>query len=139
MGFDKDQVLVLNLYGNLKEKVLTHPEVIKNELLSNPDIISVGRSSNIIGDDLSVESVTPVNSLAGKQYPDMRVFRIDDNYLKVLNIKLKDGRNFSKEFNDSASFIINEKAAEALELKNRTGRRHHKQHEGPERENSGHC
>jgi putative ABC transport system permease protein len=121
LGFDKDQVLVLNLYGNLKEKVLTHPEVIKNELLSNPDIISVGRSSNIIGDDLSVESVTPVNSLAGKQYPDMRVFRIDDNYLKVLNIRLKDGRNFSKEFNDSASFIINEKAAEALELKNALG------------------
>jgi putative ABC transport system permease protein len=121
LGFDKDQVMIVNLYGNFKDKLLSHPDVIKNEILTNPDILAVGQSSNIIGDDLSVESVTPVNPPAGKEYPTARVFRIDDNYLNVLNIQLKEGRNFSRGFNDSASFIINERAAQALELKNPLG------------------
>jgi putative ABC transport system permease protein len=118
LGFDKDQIAIINLYGDLRKKVLTEPELIKNEISSNPDILGVAKSSNIIGDDLSVENVTPVNPPAGKQFPSVRVYRIDENYLNVLHIRLKEGRNFSKEFNDSASFIINEKAAQMLELKN---------------------
>jgi putative ABC transport system permease protein len=43
--------------------------------------------------------------------------RVDENYINALHIEMKEGRNFSKEFNDSASFIINEEAAKALELK----------------------
>jgi len=117
LGFDKDQVMVVKLYGNLGDKFNAHPDAIKNELLSNPDILAVGRSSNIIGDDLSVESVTPVNTAPGKDYPSVRVFRVDDNYLNTLGIQLKEGRNFSNEMHDSASFIINETAARTLELK----------------------
>jgi putative ABC transport system permease protein len=47
--------------------------------------------------------------------------RIDDQYLNALNIKLKEGRNFSREFNDSASFIVNEEAAKMMELKQPLG------------------
>lgn len=118
MGFDKEQVIIAQLYGNLKEKLITKPEVLRNEILKNPDILAVGKASNIIGDDLSVESVIPVGTPAGDQYPSVRVMRVDENYLNVLNIHLKEGRNFSTAFNDSASFIINEKAAEVLKLKN---------------------
>ncbi len=121
LGFDKDQVMVVNLYGEFKNQLLTHTDAIKNAMRSNPDIIAVGTSSNLIGDDLSVESVTPVNPPAGKEYPTVRVFRVDENYIDVLNIKLKEGRNFSRSFNDSASYIINEKAAQALELKHPLG------------------
>ena len=121
LGFDKEQVMVLNLYGNLRDEFLSHPEVIKNEILSNPDIVAVGRSSDVIGDDLSVEQVIPTHAPDGKQYPTVRVYRIDENYLNVLGIKLKEGRNFSKEFNDSAAFILNEKAVRDLEIKNPLG------------------
>jgi putative ABC transport system permease protein len=121
LGFDKDQVVVAKLYGKFKEKMITQRNLIKNELLRNPDILAVGKASNVIGDDLSVESVTPLNVPQGKQYPSVRVMRIDENYLNVLNIKLKEGRNFSTAFNDSASFIINEEAAKMLELKNPLG------------------
>lgn len=121
LGFDKDQVIVVNMYGNFKDKVLSAQDVIKNNILTNPDILSVGKSSNLIGDDLSVESVTPVNAPEQKEFPTVRVFRIDDQYLKVLNIPLKEGRNFSVEYHDSASFIINEKAAQIMELKNPLG------------------
>ena len=121
LGFDKDQVAVIPLYGDLQDKLRTHPELLKNEFLSNPDILAVGESSNIIGDDLSVESVTPVNTVPGKEYPPVRVFRVDDNYLTVLNIPLKEGRNFSRAGHDSASFIINETAAKVLGIDNPIG------------------
>jgi len=121
LGFDKDQVAVIPLYGDLQNKLRTRPELLKNEFLSNPDILAVGESSNIIGDDLSVESVTPVNTEPGKQYPQVRVFRVDENYLTVLNIPLKEGRNFSRARHDSASFIINETAAKVLGIDNPVG------------------
>ncbi len=121
LGFDKDQVMVVKMYGDFREKLLKQPDVVKNEFLRNPDILAVGESSNVIGDDLSVESVTPVNAPKEREYPTVRVYRVDDDYLNVLNIKLKEGRNFSRSFNDSASFIINEKAAEVLVLKNPLG------------------
>jgi putative ABC transport system permease protein len=117
LGFDKDQVVVIPFYGSLKDKIREHPGLLKNEFMTNPDILSVGAASNVIGDDLSVESVTPVNAIAGKDYPSVRVYRVDENYLNVLKIQLKEGRNFSSAFHDSASFIINETAARILEIK----------------------
>jgi len=117
LGFDKDQVIVAKLYGKFKEKTEKNPDLIRNEILKNPDILAVAKTSNVIGDDLSVESVTPVGASNPNDYPSVRVMRVDENYLSALNIPLKNGRNFSREFNDSASFIINEKAAEILKLK----------------------
>lgn len=121
LGFDKEQVVVAKLYGKFKEKIIANPDIIKNELLKNPDIISVGKASNVIGDDLSVESVTPVNPPRDKEFPTVRVMRIDDQYLSALNVKIKAGRNFSRTFNDSASFILNDAAVKALELKQPVG------------------
>ncbi|QMW05788.1 FtsX-like permease family protein [Spirosoma foliorum] len=121
LGFDKEQVLIVKLYGKFKEKVLVNTELFKNELTRNHSILAVAQSSNLIGDDLSVESVTPLNPPAGKDYPSVKVARVDEDYLNVLQIKLKEGRNFSHQFNDSASFIINERAVELLGLKNPVG------------------
>ena len=117
LGFNKDQVMVVKMYGKFYKELTDHPEMIKNELLVNPNIVEVGRSSNVIGDDLSVESVTPVNAVPNKEYPSVRVYRVDEHYIDLLGIKLKEGRNFSRSFNDSASFLLNEKAVQALEIK----------------------
>lgn len=121
LGFDKEQVLVINSYGELKDKMLKQPETVKRELMSGTGILAIGQSSNIIGDDLSVESVVPADTAIGNDFPSVRVFRIDENYLDVLKVSFAAGRNFSKEFKDSANFIINEKAASLMGLKNPVG------------------
>jgi putative ABC transport system permease protein len=117
LGFDKDQVADIRFYGAFKDNMLRHPDAIRSELLSNPDILSVATSGNIIGDDLSVENVVPVQKEAGQQYPSVNVIRIDEHYLDVLHIPLAEGRNFSSAYHDSASFIVNEAAARMLGLK----------------------
>jgi putative ABC transport system permease protein len=121
LGFDKDQVAIIRFYGNFKDNVLAHPNLIRTELLSNPDIRSVGTTGSIIGDDLSVEDVAPVHAETGRKYPQVNVQRIDDHYFDVLQIPLVEGRNFSLDFHDSASFIVNEAAAHALGLKHPVG------------------
>ncbi|MDJ1485506.1 permease prefix domain 2-containing transporter [Cytophagaceae bacterium YF14B1] len=121
LGFDKEQIVVAKLYGKFKEKLILNPEVIQNELLKNPNVVTIGKATNRIGDDASVESVVPSPQEPDKEYPSFRVLRIDENYLNAMSIPLKAGRNFSREFSDSASFIINEKAAKILGLKDPIG------------------
>ncbi len=121
LGFDKEQVAVISYYGDFKEKLLNHPDLIRTELLSNPNVLSVGSSSQLIGDGLSVEDVVPAHPEAGRMYPDVNVMRIDENYLEVLHIPLAGGRNFSRAFHDSAAFIVNEAAVKALGLQQPLG------------------
>lgn len=121
LGFDKDQVAIIRLYGNFKDNMVKRPDVLKREFLSNPDILSVGTTGALIGDDLSVEGVAPLHPEAGRQYPSVNVQRIDDNYFDVLHIPIVEGRNFSRDFHDSNAFIVNEAAAKALGLQHPVG------------------
>lgn len=121
LGFDKEQVAIIRLYGSFKNNLLKHPDVLKREFLSDPDILAVGTTGGLIGDDLSVEGVVPVHPEAGRQYPTVNVQRIDDNYLDVLHIPIVAGRNFSRGFHDSACFIVNEAAVHALGLQHPIG------------------
>ena len=121
LGFDKDQVAVIQLYGSFKDNLVNHPDLLKREFLTNPDILSVGTTGSLIGDGLSVEAVTPVHPESGRDYPNVNVQRIDDHYFDVLHIPMAAGRNFSRDYKDSASFILNEAAVRALGLKNPVG------------------
>ena len=121
LGFDKEQVAVIRLYGNFKDDLVKHPDVLKREFLSNPDILAVGTTGSLIGDDLSVEGIVPHHPEPGRKYPTVNVQRIDDNYLDVLHIPIVAGRNFSRDFHDSACFILNEAAVKALGLQHPIG------------------
>lgn len=121
LGFDRNNVIVVKLYGNFKEQAVQHPEVLEQEILRNPEVLGIAKASNVIGDGLSVESITPLNPDPRREYSSVQVMRVDEHYLDVMNIPLKNGRNFSRNFHDSASFIINEKAVAMLGLKEPVG------------------
>lgn len=121
LGFDRNNVIVAKLYGKFKEQSVQHPEVLEQELLQNKDVLGIAKASNVIGDGLSVEGVTPLNPEPNREYSSVKVMRVDEHYLDVMNIPLKAGRNFSRAFNDSATFILNEKAVAMLGLKDPVG------------------
>jgi putative ABC transport system permease protein len=117
LGFDKDQVINIKLYGQLRERSFNEADVFKNEFLKSPDILSVGRAGRRIGERLSVETVVPEGKDPEQDHvPDVRVLRVDEGYLDAMNIKIIEGRNFSTAFNDSSSYIVNESAVKALGL-----------------------
>lgn len=115
LGFDKDQVVNIKMYGSLWYKAYTEADVFRNEFMKNPDILAMGRTDNMIGSRLSIEAVVPQGKDQDRDgIPNVRVLRVDEGYIDAMGIQLAAGRNFSPDFNDSTSFIVNESAVKAL-------------------------
>ncbi len=105
LGFDKEQVLVIPLRSEaLQEKY----EVFKNEFRSIPGVISIAASSTIPGQGMDGTAIFPEGQ------PETEPWLIfymsaDYDYPETMGMKMKYGRDFSKDFiTDSSALIINE-------------------------------
>lgn len=113
LGFNKDQVLVINSTRALGDKT----ETFKNEVLSMP-----GVSSGTLSGFLPVSSSSRSNNTFSKEAVmdsrnglNMQSWVIDHDYIKTMGIEVLKGRSFSKDFKgDSAAMIINETTAGLL-------------------------
>ena len=113
IGFNKDQVLLLQGTNTLREQVVT----LANELRDLPQVIEV-----TTGDYLPVNgSKRNGNSFwnEGRVNIDPEIssqfWRVDDNYMATLGIQLVQGRNFDRNLaSDSSAIIINQKMAKEL-------------------------
>lgn len=110
LGFDRQHVLVVNNAYS----VVKHYKEFRNALLSNPAIADASLSMYLPGDDFDsmlFEPEQPANVKQSSFTYDM----IDNHFVDVLKLKIKQGRNFSPDFSsDSTAFLINEAAAKKL-------------------------
>jgi putative ABC transport system permease protein len=117
IGFDKDQVLLIQGAHTLGDKVQT----LKNELLNLTEVRHVS-----ISDYLPVKGTKRNGNgfwIDGRKNIDKDVsaqfWRIDENYLQTMGMKLVAGRNFSPQLaSDSQAVIINQTMVQKLGLKN---------------------
>ncbi len=114
LGYDKEQLITMGYPGTLNSKF----GPFREELLQNPNIKLVGRSSRIPTGRLLDAMDTQVlsgDSLISKNV-DLKFVSIDSQFIPTYGIQLAAGRNFSKNFEkvDSANFIINEAAVQVL-------------------------
>jgi len=123
LGFDKEHVLVLQVTGELKQK----SQIIKNELLKNPDIQNVTFSAYSLTDWESSVSGRDLDWTGRKIDRDFLIGNnyVDYDYLKTFNMKMAEGRFFSKEFATDASdaCVVNEAAVEATGMKEPIGKK----------------
>ncbi|MFI5128751.1 MAG: ABC transporter permease [Chitinophagales bacterium] len=113
IGFNKDQVLVINGTGVLREKsgpfmneVLGMKGVMSGTFSGYLPVSNTSRSSNTFSKEAVMDSKNGFN---------MQVWTIDENYVPTLGMEMSKGRNFSKEFaSDSSAAIINETTAGLL-------------------------
>jgi putative ABC transport system permease protein len=109
LGFDRDRVLVISNAFMLAD----NGQAFKNAVLQNPAILdasfssflptSSNRSSTVFFPDAVVDNDKGIVS---------QFWTVDENYIDVFSMKVKEGRFFSKEFKtDSTAFVINETAA----------------------------
>lgn len=108
LGFDQENVLVVKQAGALA----TNMEAFKNELRALPGVLSVGSTNAAPGAFFG-------SSIYAPDDPDQPLFRtnvltIDDAYVETMAMKVRAGRSFSHEYNDSLHILINEAAARAL-------------------------
>jgi putative ABC transport system permease protein len=113
LGFNKDQVITMintAAFGN-------NFESFRHELLQNPGVKEVGRSSRIPSGrllDASGIAVASGDSTKDLQL-DVKYLSVDYNFIPTYGMQLVAGRNFSNAYaTDSANFVINEAAANAI-------------------------
>jgi putative ABC transport system permease protein len=120
LGYNKDQVLIIENTNALGSKEVA----FKNEVTQLAGIRSgtvspflpignTARSSN----NISKQEVVDANSSFNAQR-----WSVDEDYVPTIGLQLLKGRNFSKNFTDDRSVIVNETTAKMLGYKDPVGK-----------------
>ena len=119
IGYSRNLLSVFTLSPAIHD----HFEAVKDELMQTGAITSIAESQS---------PTTGIwNSTSGFSWPgkdpnlsiDFGVVNASYDYGKTVGWQLKEGRNFSKDFADSSSLILNEAAVHFMGLKNPVGQR----------------
>ncbi len=118
LGFKKDHIIEI-----MQTQVLDkQTEAFRNGLASIPGVETISGATSFPGQDgFFGISFLPVGS---KEAMTGRAVVADEEYARLLDIQMKEGRFFSKEFlTDTLGIILNEKAVQEMGLKNPVGTR----------------
>ena len=108
LGFDKDHVVTLQNAFALGQKT----ETFKQELEKIPGVEAVGGTSESPGGGnyFGISFKIPGNG----ETVTGRGMVVDDGYIGAMRMEVLEGRGFSKDFSDTLSVVLNEKAARDL-------------------------
>ena len=113
LGYDKEHLITLPYYNAIN----TSYESFRNDLLQNPEIKNLTRSSRIPtgrlldamgASTLSGDSMRPVTA-------NIKFVVADYDFIPTYGIRVSSGRNFSRSYGtDTSNFILNEAAVHAI-------------------------
>ena len=121
LGYHQKDVLCVRMIGSLQNQY----ETAKNELLRNPNIVSITRS---VQHPVNIGSSVSAIDWDGKN-PDesatMNFEYVDYDYFKTLGMEIIDGRSFSREHSTDLSegYIVNEEAVRLMGIDSPVGKR----------------
>jgi len=117
-GYDKEHVFSVQLHA-----MQDHYDAIKTELLQQPSVIGVTSGNSSL---VSAASSTTGTDWDGKD-PSLSFlihsFEMDQDFMKVMKVKLTDGEGFSGSKADTGNFILNETAVKLAGIKKPIGKR----------------
>lgn len=109
LGFEKENVIILNNAWDVGE----NKDVLKHEILKMPQVVSAGYTNRLPSDGYP----SNVQKAEGENESDHSVSysMVDYDYQETLQLTMKHGRFFSRDFpSDSSAIVINEAAAHAF-------------------------
>jgi putative ABC transport system permease protein len=117
LGFNKDHIVTMRYPDGLDKGY----ESFRSQLLQDPHIRTLTRSTRIPGGRLldeqgaateSGDSLKPVTA-------DIKMLRVDQDYLSAFGVPIVAGRNFSRAYaTDTNNFVMNVAATKALGARN---------------------
>ncbi len=116
LGFDKDKLVALRLYGEFRRDVLSNTDALKTEILRHSAVSHVALSSNLPGSSFSNERLTPVSVADKSSLPMLRFMRVDEDFIETAGLEIVGGRNFERASDQKGAYIIAESVAEVLNL-----------------------
>jgi len=123
LGFNKENVVVVANADRLGKS----EESFRQELLRLPGVSSASISTGMPAQinfftDSYVPEATANNTVAQDKHVDVSSFVVDESFVPALKLKMASGRNFSKNYSDSASVILNEAAVKEMGWKEPIGK-----------------
>jgi putative ABC transport system permease protein len=119
LGLNKENVLVVANSNRLGQSEESFRQTISQlQGVTNASITSSIPTGFLFGD-----GYTPETSSDEKLTKDITLasFIVDYDFIPTLQIQVLQGRNFSRDFSDSASVVVNEEAVKAIGWKNPIG------------------
>jgi putative ABC transport system permease protein len=118
LGFNKDNIGYFMFPTRPSDPKL---ETLKQELISNPDILSVTRAGNPFYNEGTRNGFTWERKSEGDDVY-FHMIGVDPDYASTYKLELKEGRFFSSEFQtDKTAIVINEEAEKILGFSNPIG------------------
>jgi ABC-type antimicrobial peptide transport system permease subunit len=113
LGFEKNNVITIDLHNDLAK----NSSAFKSELLGHPSVTSVAfGGSNVFQMPITTHEPKWPTKQEG-QSVSFKVYRCDEDFISLMQIKLLGGRNFSDVNNqDASNYIVNRMAVEAMGL-----------------------
>lgn len=121
LGLNKDNLLVIANTRRLGEG----EETFRQEILKQKGIINASISTSIPTKDNFGDTYVPEPTESDKPVAKeigLSSFIVDNDFLSTYKMEMLSGRNFSKQFSDSASVILNETAAKQIGWKEAIGK-----------------
>ena len=121
IGFDKEQVLVVNNTGIPSET----RQSLRDEIVQLTDVVSAsfGGFLPVANSSRSDTTFSTETVMTESNAFNMQTWAVDYDYLENMDMEMLDGRFFSREFGaDSTAIIINETAAKLSGLENPVGK-----------------
>lgn len=119
IGYDKESLVTASMNEVLHSKF----EALRNELKSTNVVVEMTQSTSPTTEVWNTNGGFNWEGKDPNQAVDFPNSGVTQEYGKVIGWKLKEGRDFSKEFaTDSAAFILNESAVKFIGLKDPVGK-----------------
>jgi putative ABC transport system permease protein len=120
LGFDKDHLLYIELPGNLRERV----DLIKQELLNNPEIRGVAPATSLPSSAFNNAGGLDWEGKPADVEGSLNFVSVDKDYFRTVGIEFVAGRTFRTIPSNRRldEFIVNERAVEAMKVGNPLGK-----------------
>ena len=119
LGFTKENIVVLTGTNRLNNS----EESFRQTISQVPGVVKAGITTSVPSGSVFGDSYQPQpENIQTTKELNLFSFMVDDNLIPTLDIKVLQGRSFSKEFNDSASVVLNEEAVKQIGWKEPIGK-----------------
>jgi putative ABC transport system permease protein len=116
LGFDKENLIAVKLYGDFRETALRESRTLKEEIRQHSGVTGVALTSSLFGTPFSNERLTPVGTPDKNVLPMLRFIRVDEDFIRTAGLTVVQGRDFDVGTDQKSAYIISESTASALDL-----------------------
>ena len=118
LGYSRDRVISIPQNGPAVGRTKT----LRDELLRNENIVSVGTSSTRIGQQLGRTNIYPEGATSETNII-CSIMVADESFIPTMDMRMVAGRNFSLDYDDSLSMVVNEELVKLLKWTDVVGKK----------------